>query len=57
MKDQNTISGYRYSDATHSCAHAYLMPTLKAELQRIKESSQGGGSLIWVVATVVLQRP
>ena len=43
MKDQEAISGYRYSDATHSCAHAYLMPAVNAELHKIKESSQGGG--------------
>lgn len=42
MKDQDAISGYRYSDATHSCAHAYLMPAVKAELQKIKESLKGG---------------
>ena len=42
MKDQDAISGYRYSDATHSCAHAYLMPTVKAELHKIKESLKGG---------------
>ena len=45
MKYQNTISGYRYSDATHSCAHAYLMPALKAELHRIKSSFKGEDAL------------
>lgn len=43
MKERDAISGYRYSDATQSCAHAYLMPAVKAELHRIKESSKGGG--------------
>lgn len=40
MKDQDAISGYRYSDARHSCAHAYLMPAVSAELAWIKQSSQ-----------------
>lgn len=37
MKNQSAISGYRYRDARHSCAHTYLLPTLKAELSRLQE--------------------
>lgn len=32
MKDQSSISGYEYSHADHSHAHAYLLPTLQEEL-------------------------
>ena len=43
MKDQSAISGYRYSDAAHSLAHAFLMPAVKAELHRLKDGSQRRG--------------
>lgn len=38
MKDQSGISGYRYLDAGHSCAHSYLLPALRSELSRFKPS-------------------
>lgn len=38
MKHNSEISGYRYMDAGHSCAHAYLMPTLQAEVARVRSS-------------------
>tara|TARA_R100000687_G_scaffold17292_1_gene13652 strand:- start:1789 stop:2436 length:648 start_codon:yes stop_codon:yes gene_type:complete len=41
VKDQKAISGYRYSDATHSCAHSYLMPAVNAELLNVKERFKG----------------
>lgn len=36
MKDQQAISGYRYSGATHACAHAYLLPAVQAELRALR---------------------
>jgi 2-polyprenyl-6-hydroxyphenyl methylase/3-demethylubiquinone-9 3-methyltransferase len=39
MKEQSAISGYRYGDAGHSCAHAYLLPTLKVEVAQVRERS------------------
>ncbi|PWL19891.1 MAG: hypothetical protein DCO98_11905 [Altererythrobacter sp. XM-24bin4] len=36
MKEQSAISGYRYADAGHSCAHAYLLSPLQSEVSRIK---------------------
>ncbi len=38
MKDQSAISGYRYLDAGHSCAHSYLLPALRSEVSRFKSS-------------------
>ena len=36
MKDQSSISGYKYSNANNSHAHAYLLPTLMHELAAIQ---------------------
>ena len=36
MKDRSSISGYRYADAHQSHAHAYLLPTLMAELALVR---------------------
>lgn len=33
MKDASEISGYRYAHAACSCAHDYLLPTVRAELR------------------------
>lgn len=38
MKDLSAIAGYRYSDAGHSCAHAYLLPALQSEVSRLRSS-------------------
>ena len=38
MQEQPTISGYRYTSSRHSHAHAYLLPTVRAELSLKKES-------------------
>ena len=40
MKEQARISGYRYTSSDHSHAHAYLMPTVEAELS-IKKKALG----------------
>ena len=37
MKAQPAISGYRYTSSNHSHAHAYLLPTVKAELSLKKK--------------------
>jgi 2-polyprenyl-3-methyl-5-hydroxy-6-metoxy-1,4-benzoquinol methylase len=39
MKEQSAISGYRYGDAGHNRAHAYLLPTLKYEVLKVRERS------------------
>ena len=39
MEALSDISGYKYSDARNSHSHAYLLPTVKAELARIREKS------------------
>lgn len=36
MKNSQDISGYRYSAASLSHAHAYLLPSVKAELQSLR---------------------
>lgn len=38
MKERTAASDYRYEDAANSHAHAYLLPTLKAELTTLKET-------------------
>ena len=38
MKTQPAISGYRYTSSGHSHAHAYLLPTVKAELSLKKKA-------------------
>ena len=38
MKAQPAISGYRYMSSGHSHAHAYLLPTVKAELSLKKKA-------------------
>lgn len=38
MKSQAAISGYRYTSSDHSHAHAYLLPTVKAELSLKKKA-------------------
>ena len=38
MKHNSEISDYRYMDPGHSCAHAYLMPALQAEVARVRSS-------------------
>ena len=38
MKTQPAISGYRYTSSRHSHAHAYLLPTVKAELSLKKKA-------------------
>ena len=40
MKTQPAISGYRYTSSDHSHAHAYLLPTVKAELS-LKQKALG----------------
>jgi len=35
MKEQKSASGYRYTNAANSHAHAYLLPTVKEELATI----------------------
>jgi len=37
MKERTDDTGYRYEDAANSHAHAYLLPTLKAELAILRE--------------------
>lgn len=37
MEPLGDISGYKYNGAGHSHSHAYLLPTVKAELTRVKE--------------------
>lgn len=32
MKARDEISGYRYEDHGHSCAHPYLLPAVRSEL-------------------------
>ena len=39
MEALSDISGYKYSDARNSHSHAYLLPTVKDELARIREKS------------------
>ena len=39
MEAPSVISGYKYSDARNSHSHAYLLPTARAELTRIREKS------------------
>jgi 2-polyprenyl-3-methyl-5-hydroxy-6-metoxy-1,4-benzoquinol methylase len=41
MKNAQDISGYRYSAATLSQVHAYLLPTVKAELQSLHARLDG----------------
>ena len=36
MNDAVDISGYPYIDAENSCAHAYLLPVVRAELARLR---------------------
>lgn len=38
METQPAISGYRYTSSCHSHAHAYLLPTVKAELSLKKKA-------------------
>ena len=38
MQEQPAISGYRYTSSGHSHAHAYLLPTVKAELSLKKKA-------------------
>ena len=51
MKVQDAISGYRYSDAADSCAHAHahLMPAVSAELALIEQSSQLANPRLFVL--------
>jgi hypothetical protein len=37
MKDQSSISGYAYANAQNTHAHAYLLPSVNAELAVVKE--------------------
>jgi 2-polyprenyl-3-methyl-5-hydroxy-6-metoxy-1,4-benzoquinol methylase len=37
MKERTAASNYQYEDAANSHAHAYLLPTLKAELATLRE--------------------
>ena len=39
MEALSDISGYKYSDARNSHSHAYLLPTVRAELARVREKS------------------
>lgn len=41
MRDQSSISGYEYTNADHSHAHTYLLPTVKAELAAIHKRLGG----------------
>jgi 2-polyprenyl-6-hydroxyphenyl methylase/3-demethylubiquinone-9 3-methyltransferase len=61
MKNAKDIFGYRYSSASTSHAHAYLPPTVKAELQsqrarldgrtaRLFDLGSGNGSVASVLA-------
>ena len=38
LKERNSASGYRYPDAEHSHARAYLLPTVKAELAVLSQT-------------------
>jgi hypothetical protein len=40
------ISGYQYRDAGHTCAHAYLLPAMQAELKAL-EAHFGGPSRLF----------
>lgn len=45
MKNMSSISGYRYHSATQSCAHAYLLPALQAELKALEVTLSGPSRL------------
>lgn len=36
MKEQAAISGYRYTNAEHSCAHSYLLPAVHLEAVNLR---------------------
>ena len=38
MKDKNEIDGYCYENAENSCAHSYLLPTVRRELARLSQA-------------------
>jgi 2-polyprenyl-6-hydroxyphenyl methylase/3-demethylubiquinone-9 3-methyltransferase len=38
MNDTNDIDGYRYSDAELNASHAYLLPAILAELDRVAQA-------------------
>lgn len=40
MRDNQSISGYQYSDAKHTCAHSYLLPAITAELKKIRSQNR-----------------
>ena len=54
MKDQSSISGYAYANAQNTHAHAYLLPSVNAELAMLRERHPPPGSSIWAAAMEVL---
>jgi len=55
MKDQSSISGYAYANAQNTHAHAYLLPSVNAELAVVKERPPPPlDSSIWAAAMEVL---
>lgn len=47
MKNTQDISGYRYSAASLSHAHSYLLPTVKAELKSIRARLDGRSARVF----------
>lgn len=46
---QSEISGYRWDTAALTCAHDYLLPTVRRELERLsfRDSATGGGRRVF----------
>jgi 2-polyprenyl-6-hydroxyphenyl methylase/3-demethylubiquinone-9 3-methyltransferase len=60
LKAPGDISGYRYADHGHSCAHAYLLPAVRSELaaffaggasRRVFDLGCGNGSVAAALAS------
>jgi 2-polyprenyl-3-methyl-5-hydroxy-6-metoxy-1,4-benzoquinol methylase len=41
------ISGYIWASAAHTCAHDYLLPTLLAEMARLRPTAAAGGARVF----------
>ena len=41
--NQKDIAGYRWENSDLTCAHDYLLPTVFAEMERLKAKLIGGG--------------